>query len=326
MDPTNRSDTKLSLAEDINCLSLKIITLLNDETTILAARGIAQYMLLCENIPLPDAIGLFEKPGAKDLLWKLIKHQSEFLGPTPRSVGIDLVSEMAASKLQSSLDVKHVKNTSDLDNVQMDRIKPQRKIDLAYAHPTSIWIRFYSTHDAESIMIPNTTLLTVTRNVYELYCSKNISEVFNILLKLERKYDADLIFCSEVPAFLYNPLLFLSNYVKFMWCYTMNRHIFDPTSYEDIRMVAMYTTYGLLFLNTNNLSNMPSSTHGPLIACSGERPKITLGKFDSSKTYINEGSRAMQSLNKASDFGTYSNFIEIIIEVSIDSLCLNNIV
>lgn len=324
MDRTNQLSIKLSLDSDIDCLSSKIISLVRDDTIVLAARGIAQYLLLCENMRLEEACALFDKPGADTIVWKLISCQSEFMGPTPRSVGIDLVSECAASKLQSSLDVKHIKKTSDLDSVQIDRIKPQRKIDLAYSHPTAIWIRFYSQHT--NIEIPNTTLLEVTTNVYELYCSKNIPTLFEIMAALEHTYNADLIFCSEVPAFLYNPLLFLSNYIKFMWCYAMNRNIFDPTSYEDIRMMMLYTTYGLMFLTTNNLSSMSSATHGPLISCSGERPRVTLGKFDTSKVYINEGSRAMQSLNKASDFGTCSNFVEVVTKVSIDPICLSKII
>lgn len=325
MAHTNQSNIKLSLAGDINCLASKIISIIKDDTVILAARGIAQYMLLCENIPLDEALALFEKPGADAIVWKLISCQSEFMGPTPRSVGIDIVSECAASKLQSSLDVKHVKKaTVEIESIQIDRIKPHRKIDLAYSHPTLIWIRFYSVHP--NIEIRNTSVFKVQENIYELYCSKNITELFNILALLEQNYNADLIFCSELPAFLYNPLLFLSNYIKFMWCYALNREIFDPTSYADIRIKLLYTTYGLMFLNTNNLSSMPSSTHGPLISCSGERPKVTLGKFDNSKVYINEGSRAMQSMNKSSDFGTYSNFIEVISEFNIDPICLNNII
>lgn len=323
MDLTNRSNIKLSLDTDINYLASKITSLVKDDTIILAARGIAQHLLLSEHKTLDEASKLFDKPGADKVIWKLIACQSEFMGPTPRSVGIDIVSECAASKLQSSLDVKHIKKQSQIDTLQIDRIKPHRKIDLAYSHPTSIWIRFYST--CSNIEIRNTTLLEVTDNVYELYCSKNIPELFNTLLTLEREYDADLIFCSELPAFLYNPLLFYSNYIKFMWCYALNRNVFDPTTYDEIRTMTLYAIYGLMFLNTNNLSSMPSTTHGPLISCSGERPKVTLGKFDNSNIYINEGSRAMQSLNKPSDFGTYSNFIEVITEVSIECSFLSNI-
>jgi hypothetical protein len=106
----------------------------------------------------------------------------------------------------------------------------------------------------------------------------------------------------------------------------MNRSVFDPQSAEDIEALALFTTNGLLFMKTNNLSSMPENTHGPLIACSGERPKIALSKFDSKKVYINEGSRALQSLNHSSDMGTCSNFIEIIGHVRLDPSFLDNII
>ncbi|ATY70215.1 OrNV p47-like [Tomelloso virus] len=325
MAHTKASSIKLHLAVDIDCLASKIITLANDPTIFMAARGIAQHMLLSANIEIGKALELFDKPGAVDLLWKLIKSQSDFMGPTPRSIGIDIVSECAASKIQSSLDVKHIKKaTVEVDTVKIDRIKPHRKIDLAFSHPTSIWIRYYS--DRDDIEINNTTILKVSEDVYEMYCSKNIQMLFNILTTLENEYNVDLIFCSELPAFSYNPLLFLSNYIKFMWCYALNRDIFNPTSYDDVRILSLYTTYGLMFLNTNNLSSMPSTTHGPMISCSGERPKVALGKFDPNKEYINEGSRAMQSLNKPSDFGTCSNFIEIITEIDLSNTNLSRIV
>lgn len=336
MAHTSRSNIKLNLAADIDCLSSKIISIVNDKTVELAARGIAQHILLSENKPLAAALGLFDKPGADKVVWKLIASQSEFMGPTPRSIGIDLVSECSVSKIQSSLDVKHIKKNDDSkeralretvraddDSDSIDRIKPHRKIDLAYSHPTYIWVRFYSKQ--RGIAIRNTTILPVSENVYELYCSKNRQLLFGILATLEQDYSADLILCSELPAFLPHPLLFLSNYIKFMWCYDLNRDIFDPTSYEDIRIMTQYVTYGLLFLNTNNLSSMPTSTHGPMISCSGERPKVALGKFNAATEYTNEGSRAMQSVNKPSDFGTYSNYVEVITEVRIGS-CLERIV
>lgn len=313
---------------DIDCLASKIISIVEDETIIISAKGIAQHMLLSEGIVLSEAIDLLNKPGADKIIWKLISCQSDFMGPTPRSIGIDIVSESTASKIQSSLDVKHIKKAQEVatasTSIKVDRETPRIKTDLVYSHPSTIWIRFYSTR--RNINIPNTALMEITNNVYELYCAKKTTTMFEILSILEKEYDSDLIFCSELPAFLHNPLLFYSNYIKFMWCYYRNRHVFDPTSFDDIRALTLFSTYGLMFLSTNNLSSMSSTTHGPMISCSGERPKVALGKFDTTKVYTNEGSRAMQSLNKPSDFGTQSNYVEIISEVEIDSSCLNRII
>lgn len=304
---------------------------MNDETIELAARGIAQFMLFSKKMTLETAKNLITKNGSKNIILKLLNCQSEFLGPTPRTVGVDLVSEVAAAKIQKSLDVKHIKKQSVVHD-QLDRIRPQLKIDLAHSHPNSIWVRFYSTH--ENITDTSTTwtilqrfnILKVCDKVYEAYGTKDASDVFRLMTALEKDFDADLIFCSELALFLEKPLLFLSNYVKFMWCYTVNRHIFDPHTASDIRTLVVYMTYGLMFLNTNNLTNMPQSTHGPLTVCTGERPKNALSKFNKKTLYINEGSRALQIMNKASDFGTCSNYIEVISEVELDNSKLDIII
>lgn len=297
--------------------------IIQDVTTRLAARTIAQFLLLNKNIPLYEAVKLIRKPGADKLIWKLIKCQSDFMGPVPRSLGIDLISEEAASKIQQSLDVKHIKKPNE-HSIQMDRIKPITKIDLAYSHPVTVWIRFYSIEDVpQRIMLFD--VLEVCPNVYEAYGPKR-KQLGIILSHLETVYNADLIFCSDLPYFLYNKLLFLSNYVKFMWCYALNRNIFDPQSYQDIRMLTFYVSYGLMFLETNNLSNMPKLTHNPLIACSGERPKVALSKYDADQIYINDGSRAMHSTNHGSDFGTYSNFMEGIADITLDTSWLDTII
>lgn len=301
---------------------------MNDETIEIAARGIAQFMLLSKNISLDEAKKLMCKPKASHIIEKLLRVQTDFLGPTPRAVGIDLVSEIAASKIQQSLDVKHVKKAHNIIHEQLDRVRPQIKIDLAYTHPNLIWVRFYSEH--KNIIIHNTVqkynILPVCENVYEVYGNKDFTDICNLMVMLERDYDADLIFCSELPAFLNNSLVFLSNYIKFTWCYMQNRNIFDPHSAKDIRALVLYCTYGMMFLNTNNLTTMPKNTHGPLISCTGERPKIAMAKFERGKAYVNEGSRAMQTLNKSSDFGTTSNFIEIISQIELNTSFIDNII
>lgn len=317
-----------TLVEDIKSLASTIMQVMQDETIELSARGIAQYMLLCEKLTLDRAQKLIRKPNARQKIQKLLDSQSDFMGPTPRAVGIDVVSENASKKIQQFLDVKHVKKHTNVVYEQLDRIKPLIKIDLAYTHPNLIWVRFYSEH--KNIEIKNTSqkynILPVCENVYEAYGKKDINDVFRMMNILEREYDADLIFCSELPAFLHNSLLFLSNYVKFTWCYSQNRNIFDPQSAKDIREMLFYCIYGMLFLNTNNLTSMPKTTHGPLIAFTGERPKIALSKFERGKVFVNEGSRAMQTVNQSSDFGTISNYIEFISEIELSTSFINKII
>lgn len=338
----------------------------NDETVKLFAKGVAQYLLLSLNMPLSEAVKLITCPGSLKCLNRLYNTRSELFGPVPRSIGVDLISFISAEKIQQSLDIKHVKkstttstastsvassassssSSSSLTSLngklskneqfeKYDRIKPVIKLDLTYNHPVSIWIRFYSTVNRDRLenicnVAPNVTLLPVNNSgvVYELYLLKNTNLATRLMILLEKEYDADIIFCSELSMFHYNSLLFLSNYIKFMWCYTFNRDIFDPNSARDTRTLSIYATYGLLFLETNNLTNMPLKTHNPFIACTGERPKMAISKFEKNKVYINEGSRALQTLNKPSDFGTKSNFIENIIEIDVDGfdMYLNDII
>lgn len=332
----------------------------NDKTIRLFAKGVAQYLLLSLNMPLAKAIKLITCPGSLKCFNRLYDTRSELFGPVPRSIGVDLISFISAEKIQQSLDIKHIKKTSSTAsstaNVsnssssnrkttlkrnssnlhaneqfeKFDRIQPKFQLDLIYNHPVSIWIRFYTKVDKNHLenicnVAPNVTLLPVNNSgvVYELYLIKNISLAARLMNILEKEYDADLIFCSELPMFHYNSLLFLSNYIKFMWCYSLNRDIFDPILPCDVKALSIYATYGLLFLNTNNLTNMPRETHNPFIACTGERPKMAISKFEKNKVYINEGSRALQTLNKPSDFGTKSNFIENIIEIDVSDFHLH---
>lgn len=351
-------DFEQSLAWDINCLASCIIIRLADKTIALQAKGIAQWMLVCKKIPLQQAIALIRDKSTVKFLHKLLRGQSEFLGPTPRSVGIDLTSEISAAKIQQSLDVKHIKKpppiptngpstgivsaNANITNTghgrnqqrhrtgghstqrqleqehfqQLDRIRPQIKTDILYTNPNRMWIRCYTVLEQQILndFLPQQyySVLQIAPNVYEIYGARNLVNFNQLINYLESQLNVDIIFCSELPAFFYNPLLFLSNFIKFMWCYSLNRNIFNPTSYTDLRTVLVYYMQGLLFLNTNNLSNMPTSTHGPLISCTGERPRTALSKFNADTVYINEGSRALQTYNKPSDFGTQSNFMEII--------------
>lgn len=332
---------------DINYLASIIIkTMNNDATLLLKARGLAQYMLLCKKLSIDFCERIISAPNAIQILTQLFKTSSSYLGSQPFSVGIELNCYLSSSNVQKSLDVKHIdEKSSKISTNQNDNvIKPNINIDLLYNHPTKIWIRFYC-RNQKYIAIVDTKfkyhIYEIAPNVYEAYGGKDIADAFIAMNELETKYNADLIFCSELDIFMRdkkntekmhaNMLLGLSNYIKFMWCYTLNRIIFDVSSDEDVKLLHCYMTYGLLFFGletfkTKNLSTMSTTTHNPIIVCTGERPKIALSKFDKSTIYNNEGSRALQSLDQSSDYGTTSNFIEVISDIDLDVSVLNNII
>ena len=335
----SNNEAKLVTATAINALELdkllynnvtivgeKIIEIMNDRTIKPQAYAIAQYLLL-EGIDRDSLLKQFSKQGATAIVDKLLNCESDFLSTIPRSVGIDIVSYIAADKIQKSLDVKHIHVGTSAKS--LDRIIPNIKPIILHTHPIFVWIRFYTPFDRVNI---DANIIKVCEHVYEIYLEKNNktikSDISNTIATLEQTWDADIIFCSELSYFAYNKLLFISNYVKFTWCYSMNKNVFDPKTHNEIKSMCVYMMYGFLFLDTTNLTNMPQHTHNPLIAYTGERPRIAMNKFNNDTLYNVEGSRAMYSINKNSDFGNRSNFIEIVntIKLPADLLSSSDIV
>lgn len=320
------SDPSFSMYQDIMTVSERIMVILDDRTVKTHARNIAQYLLKCENMKVDEIMRQLEKPKAKELIEKLIDCSSDLLSSDPRALGVDISNYIVSEMIQNSLDVKsvHTKNST---------MTPKIKHTILHSHPTSIWIRFYSEHpdimSAKFLESNNYHVITLCQNVYEFYIYKSSSHdvdlaiTSEVLKVLERYYDADIIFCSELPYFAYNKLLFISNYVKFAWCYLLNKQIFNPSTMSDFKTVCIYMIHSLLFLYSSNLAHMSTVTHNPLIAYTGERPRTAINKFDTRKTYRVEGHRAMMTIGKSGDLGSKSNYIEIINEIELDHSVLS---
>lgn len=331
-----------SLVADIEALANVLMhDVIQDVTMEAEMRAIAQYMLLGAGLKLDRALTLLRVPGCKRIIDKLLDCESDFMSCTPSSIGIHLASFIGADKVQKSLDVKHVSSSSDSgSNVIVDRLYSSN----------SVRIRFYT----KSQITPTTTgnaghhlglaarLSGVSVYDYTFPYQSNEHKIDEtnfrqnrrrattidlVIRRIEREYYGIIIYCTELSHFMYSQLLFLSNYLKFHWCSVRKRYLFDPTSAEDIQFMVYYLTYGLLFTRTKNLTNMPTDTHNPLIAYTGERPKNAMAKFDNDTVYNVEGTRAMLTIDMGSDFGARSNFIEITSQIEIDShTVLENIV
>lgn len=414
------SSTQSSLVQDIDYLASCIMRACEDESVEPQARAIAQYMILCKEMSADECAALFARPGAKRLINKLFDCESEFMGPTPRAFGIDIVVYMTAGKFQQSLDVKHYqKNKTE---ICLDRITPNIKNNILYSDNDFVWVRvhcdrlpeeecmrpfvipetrtfkrledidkYFKTHyrgvkefsvaavsntaankkktklatvcesgvgrfsavskitstpvsssallnsknvGYEVVISNEVKIFKVCDKVYEIYVFKTSAASNSVKLEsLLHRYGTDntysLIFCSELKHFVDNPLLFISNYVKFTYCYSLNQDIFDPKQYEEIKAMTLYMSECALFMSTGNLTNMSVDTHGPLIAYTGERPKVLLSKFkhgEKHAIYNNEGTRAMQTMNKSSDLGARSNYIEVVSKISLDSSSLHDII
>lgn len=351
------------------------------------ARAIAQYMLLCKDMSRDECASLFDKPGAGRLLDKLLDCESEFMGPTPRAVGIDAVVFTTAHKMQQSLDVKQFQISKK--EARLGRVTPNIKNNILFSDKTFMWIRFhcaalseeeclrpvdifesrtfktmadvekyFKSHSGgvhefsvdsgttstgavaksgkhEVVITNKATVFKVCDNVYEIYAVKTSAQSNSLKLDyLLQRYGENsnysMIFCSELKHFQDSPLLFISNYLKFTYCYSLNKDIFDPRRYDEIKAAVLYLSQCSLFMSTSNLTNMSRDTHGPLVAYTGERPKVMLSKFKSvdgtrAAVYNNEGTRAMQTTNKSSDLGARSNYVEVVSRIELDPSGLDRI-
>lgn len=375
--------TRSSLVEDVDYLASCITKALGDESVEPQARAIAQFMLLCKDMSRDECASLFAKAGARRLFDKLLDCESEFMGPTPRAVGIDLVAFTTANKIQRSLDVKQYQLNER--EARLGRVTPQINNTMLYCDDDYIWLRFHCGALSEDVCMtpfeiqetkqfnardkvdhylksyPNgvsnvnltvrrtrrnvqyevvitnkATVFKVCDKVYEVYVAKASKKSNDEKLEyLLQRYGTDstysLIFCSELKHFQDRPLLFISNYLKFTYCYLLNQPIFDPKQYDEIKATVLYLSQCSLFMTTTNLNKMSCDTHGPLVAYTGERPKVALSKFKSEDdgqkiVYTNEGTRAMQTMNKSSDLGARSNYIEVVTKIDLDASRLDSII
>lgn len=189
--------------------------------------------------------------------------------------------------------------------------------------------------------------IKITRGVYEVYIKKSrLTQDMSVILKNKRRIlvraldhehklsmimkcienaGGTLIFCSELILFMYNPQLFISNYVKFNYCYKSQNPVFELCSFRDYRLFNFFLMISMLFVDRKNLSIMADYTHGPLIKYTGDNPQKELGKCDANRYYTNEGTRATMSIDGSSDLGTFSNYIEIYGEIELNNDVLDNI-
>lgn len=319
----------LELLRDMDLLADQIVETLDDDQSLRPyAFAIAQYLLFVRRLPVARVVARLTDPGTRRsslaALRKLLACRSDLLDSVPRPIGIEIIARMSADKIQRSLNVKHLQTKKESRGggaPATDGIVPNIKPVILHSHPEYVWIRFRvppsveRTMNARTDLPPGSHLVTVAARVYELYLRKQprtlLADVSGVAAWLEDRLAADLVFCSELALFLYNKPVFVSNYLKFMWCYACDRPSFDPRTQEELQTLSVYLLYATLFLRTNNLTSMPEETHNPLISYTGERPKIAMSKFDLSSVYNAEGTRAMQTVNLGSDFGANSNYVEV---------------
>ena len=366
------------MVRDIKYLSSIVIKIFNKDFTIEPhARFIAHFMLITKNMPLKICKKLFFKntQKTKKFIKKLLDSQSDFFDLTPRSIGINVITNNVSEKMQKSLNVKHVLQNNKIIKQQnknnevnkFKRIIPVIKQNLLYTNKKYNWIRIYVKNDKDLnkrkelfineklifkhldsknnflqknkdiifsykneselqiICSYKVKIVKITKNIYELYVKVN-KNIKNNLFKIEYllnffddKKNYSIIFLSELQYLAYNPLLFISNFIKFSYCYFFDKNIFNPITFEETKTISMLLIEACLYLKTKNLSIMPSETHNIFQKLTGERPAIGITKCFKEQNYKNVeilGNRAMQCIDKPADIGANTNYIEIIGELT----------
>lgn len=330
----------LAIIESINKLTAKLINVFcGDETIEFHARGLAWYILCVKRIPYATFCDKLDKnPNTKIYLTKLMNCQSEFSTIVPLSIGIDHISNLASGRMQKSLDVKHLRKNNEAAELTQDAIIPDIKPNILYSHGEFVWVRFFAEDDIFmdelQTLLPRCKLsyCRLDDNVYELYVRKNdwvmaklSSVVDNVLEYLDLKKN-DIVFCSELILFKYNTQLFISNFVKFMFCYSQSKVVFELESSEDYITFNHYMLNCCLFFFTKNLANMSEETHSPLNNYTAERPSVLLNKNKDSKIHVVEGNRPLLSTDKQSDIGSTSTRIELVHSIALDDTKINRII
>lgn len=329
----NYQESSLATIKLIDDLAKKIIHIFDDDSTIeFQARGLAWYVLCVRHIPYDVFCDKLERnPNTKAHLSKLMHCQSEFSTIIPLSIGIDHISNLASGRMQKSLDVKHLrKNNESAESMTQDAIIPDIKPNILYSNSDFVWVRFFAEDDCFmnelKMLLPQCRLsyCRLSEDVYELYVQKSdwvVSKLAtlldNILEYLDQKKN-DIVFCSELILFKYNTQLFISNFVKFMFCYSQSKVVFELESPEDYITFNHYLLNCCLFSFTKNLANMSDETHSPLNNYTAERPSVLLNKNKDSKVHVVEGNRPLLSTDKHSDIGTTSTRIELVHSVALD--------
>lgn len=299
------------------------------EPDITYAKAIAFFLVYCLKFSSAKCYKLLnaDKEFTKKCLDKLISNRTDFYSSQPVPL-IEIVSFINADKMQEALNVKRKEKITV--SQKFNGIIPNIKTDMLYKNDKFIWIRFYLYKNKKddfnnSIYLNNneTKIIKINNNVFEIYfevqnkigsCAyKALSDytITNFIDFIDENKLGYIIFCSELSLFQYNFFLFLSNFIKFHFCYANQLDSFNPQTDEHYKSINTYTLHGIIFSSTKNANKMKTITHPPLISITGERPSDGINSaFQTNKKFDIVGARSMMCINNNSDYGTVSHFEE----------------
>lgn len=336
-------------ATEIEILSEKIQDALNDYSISNYTLGFAQCLIFQEKFEFEKCLEIVKKKRFPEFFSKLLKSTSEIYGFTPRSVGITNVEMALRKSLQSSLNVKQMKHLPNDLFISSKIIIPEIDEDMLYNHNEYIWIRFHDENVLNFDQFIGVDVYKIGENLYELYflktngkvsrivcnedCKKNISNTKNsffvtCLVDAIDKNGGKVEFCSELNIFFYDKLLFISNFLKFMFDYKSNSTLFEIKNFKHSALTNSLIFNALTFFENQNCSITSDETHGPLIKYTGDNPANELKKCKMNHFYKNVGSRANISMDVPDNLGIHTSYIEMSGEYNIknNNNCIDKII
>lgn len=343
----------LTEATQIELLSEKIQEVMNDYSISVYALGFSHYLIFDKKFEMDKCFKMIKKKRFSEFFNKLLDSKSEIFGFTPRSVGITNVEMTLRESLQSSLNVKQMKYLHIDSFIRSKLIIPEIDEDMLYNHNKYVWIRFYDKNvlnfDCYKDIYKELNVYKIGDDLYELYflkpngktsltfCKEDCKEIvvdskscYHVTCLGDRidQNGGKIEFCSELNMFFYEKLVFMSNFIKFMFDYKTNSTLFDVKEFEHSALINSIIINGLTFFKNSNCSITSDETHGPLIKYTGDNPANELKKCKTNHFYKNVGSRANISVDVPDNLGIHTSYIEMSGEYNMknNNDCINNIV
>lgn len=275
LEPFKYYTTLLERDWKIKYLTLRMMEVMGDQSMVHLCRILSTYLIKYAKLSCDDAVACIEAPGGKEIIYQFFESESSYFSPDTIVIGVDLNCAYMANSIQKALDVKAIGVGVVISNRK--RVIPEITQNIVYSHKDLIWIRIIVPLDFDCGKLNKLSfspdVVIIDENIYELYVEKHkkLYHPFDMINELDR-LGLEVVFCSEGSEFREYPQLFISNYIKFMFCYELSRNIFSIESVRDLFNVNLYILYSLLFLKTKNFTVLPD-TFSQFAKMVAERPK-----------------------------------------------------
>lgn len=274
------------------------------------ARMIAD--LLLTKYSFDEICRKLEQKLAKSYILCLLKSKSEFNSFDPKSIGVNITSELIYQSLQDSLDVKHNKKNNK-----------HVKLDVLHSHQTKIGFRVYDEFNCLennftfNVSFDMTFEITKLANqVYFIFAElkkTNHVKLFNILSNL-----FIIIYCDDLVLFLNHKPTFISNYVKYMYCQLTGSLIPNPRTLDQKKLISNLYFFSFLFNETKNLNLINPDASNVLMSIHAQDGKNRL-KQNKNVQYL-FGNKAQLGMGEPLNIGAGTTYSALVVSHPTDLL------